>query len=509
MYGGVHVFAFTIVNAVKTGPQLLHLRLQGGSIATSMSSLFLRRAFTSRVPTGTLALQVIRIYFNVAIVLYHAAFYLAFSLSSSAPADALINEFSSVSAVLFQFVNFGFRYGVDAFFFLSGFCMAPKLKACFNVDGSKISLGAVVRYILLRWLRLAPMYTITSMIYAAIGNSLCPNLAEILLFGNLFTIAHDRCLIEGWSTVVDFQVHIVICVLALVSRSLSILQFALGISILGSALSRIMIWYEAGFPAWPLMFNVQDVTKTYSAKVALATTHRLNMGAFDVQSYDAMSRRRIFQAYYPLYFQTGYRLIPCMIGFLVWYEMYRKGFVHLLVLRRKAAAVVTGLLLMLMDYFALFYFHPSSKTFNKYFGALHEGFGSALVVGGLGLIVMACCRVDTDEAGDLNHDKRQRVSCSRLQHLLNNPIISFWSRSLYAIYQLHPNFVRTVTWVGPNVADENFSHAVVLVKGLMLYACTVAFSVPVIAVEQVCLELRFYLKNKAEPTSAEPSKKDS
>lgn len=474
-----------------------------------MSSSFLTRAFSSNVPTGTLPLQLIRIYFNVTIVLYHAAFYLAFSLSSSHPADALINQYSSLPAVLFQFVNFGFRYGVDAFFFLSGFCMAPTLKACFSSDGSTVSVRALARYICLRWLRLAPMYAITSIMYAAIGNSLCPNISEILLVGNFFTVAHDRCLIEGWSTVVDYQVHIVMCVLAVMSRSLSNFQGALVLAVFVSALTRIMAWYDAGFPSWPLMFNVQDVTKTESAKLALATTHKLTMGSFDVHSYDAVSRRTVFQAYYPLYFQTAYRLIPCMIGFLVWYEMYTNGVLYRAVLRRKAAAVVTGLLLMFTSYFALYYFHPSSKTFNEYFGALHEGFGSAVVVGGLGLVVMASCTIDAHQAGNAEeHENRQPVSASPLQRLLNSHVICYWSRSLYAIYQLHPSFIRAVTWVGPNITDANYSHSVVLVKGLMLYACTAVFSAPMNVLEQIFLDARSYIKNKSQPAqSAENAKK--
>ncbi|KAI0562167.1 hypothetical protein FGB62_37g28 [Gracilaria domingensis] len=296
--------------------------------------------------------------------------------------------------------------------------------------------------------------------------------------------------------------------LALVCRSLSNLQFALGICILCSALARIVKWYEAGFPSWPLMFNVQDVTKTASAKIALATTHKLRMGAFDVNSYNAVSRRTIFQAYYPLYFETCFRLIPCMIGFLVWCEMHRKGHLHVGILRRKAAAVTTGLLLMMLDFFALFYFHPSSKTFNEYFGALHEGFGSALVTSGLGLIVMATCTVDTDKL-DEKHPRNGVDSSHGLTSLLNNRVISFWSRSLYAIYQLHPIIIRVVTWVGPDITDANYSHVVVLVKGLMLYACTVAFSVPVTVVEQMFLELRSYAKRRSESSSAETGKKDS
>lgn len=473
-----------------------------------MGYSFIRRTLSTNVPTGTSFLQLIRIYFNVAIVLYHAAFYIAFSLSSSLPADALINKFSSPIAVLFQAINFGFRYGVDVFFFLSGFCMAPKLNACFSRDGTKVSVSAVTGYIFLRWLRLAPLYAITSIMYAAIGNSLCPNVAEILLVGNFFTVAHDRCLIEGWSTVVDYQVHVLICFLALIFRSSSNLQVALVVALFVSAFSRITRWYNARFPAWPLMFNVQDVTKTESAKLELANTRGLRMGAFDVHSYDAVSRRRIFQAYYPLYFQTGYRLIPGIIGVLVWYEMYRKGSMYRAVLRRKVAAVVVGLMFMLLDFFALYHFHPSSKTFNKYFGALHEGFGSAAVVGGLGLIVMVSCRVDERKHSDIRREKSGRVSSSRLQRLVNNHFISFWSRSLYAIYQLHPHFIRVVEWVGPDVTDANYSHAVVLVKGLVLYVCTFALSAPVNALEQVFLDARFWIKNKLELSSFENARKD-
>ncbi|KAI0562168.1 hypothetical protein FGB62_65g210 [Gracilaria domingensis] len=294
--------------------------------------------------------------------------------------------------------------------------------------------------------------------------------------------------------------------LALVCRSLSNLQFALGICILGSALARVLKWYEAGFPSWPLMVNVQDAATTISAKIELATKHKLRMGAFDVNSYEAVSRQRMFQAYYPLYFETCFRLIPCMIGFLVWCEMHRRGHLHVCILRRKAAAVTTGLLLMMLDFFALFYFHPSSKTFNEYFGALHEGFGSALVTSGLGLIVMATCTVDTDKLDE--KPPRNGVGSSRgSTSLLNNRVISFWSRSLYAIYQLHPIFVGVVTWVGPDITDANYSHAVVLVKGLMLYACTVAFSIPVSVVEQMFLEVRSYIKRRLEPSSVEIEKK--
>ncbi|PXF41590.1 hypothetical protein BWQ96_08677 [Gracilariopsis chorda] len=162
---------------------------------------------------------------------------------------------------------------------------------------------------------------------------------------------------------------------------------------------------------------------------------------------------------------------------------------------------------MLIGYVALFYFHPSSKTFNKMLLSFTPRLWLSNLVGGLVLIVIARCKVDTDEAGDANNDKRKRILASRSQHLLDNRIVSFWSRILYTIHLLHLNFVRAVTWVGPNVTDANFPHAVVLVKGLMLYACTVAFSAPVTAVEQIFLELRSYVKSKVGKTSEKPAKR--
>ncbi|PXF43014.1 hypothetical protein BWQ96_07262 [Gracilariopsis chorda] len=456
--------------------------------------------FKSSVSASTAPLEGLRVLFCYFIVAGHMVICLAVALNSPEPAIVLINATDFLSVFSLNLVDFGFKNGVDIFLLISGFFMARKFHRSFPYGNSSfvVRLKYALHYLFFRWLRLVPLYFVVFMLYTAGSAPNCPKWNELFFVHDPSGDVTTMCLGQGWSTMVDYQIHIVIALMAVLFTDESVLCKTMLITIVAAAVSRVLSVLTTDYLVSEQFRDILVLheTLTDKLKMSLAEALQVKLGAYEPSPEHVTTARRLRQrASFTPPTATIMKVHSVMTGFLLHRELQSAGRVYKALQNHSNLSLVLAGFLVALSNMSRPSPNPDGSNYELVLSALKEGIRTPSALFAIGIIILLTCSPNKWQRTGLEH--KQSLAPRILQTVLGNPIMVMAAQLSYSIYLSHFLVLSTQVVVGPQVTDETFTLKVLGQKGLACFVFAALLSVLLVVIEKVMLRGRTFLMKKS------------
>lgn len=456
--------------------------------------------FKSSVSESTAPLQGLRVLFCYSIVVGHVVICLALALNSPQPVKAMIDTTNFLSAFPLNLIDFGFKNGVDVFMLISGFMMARKFHYSFPYGNNSfvVRLKYALHYLFFRWLRLVPLFFLVSMLFTVASAPGCPKWSELFFVRDSSTDVTEMCIGPGWSTIVDYQIHIVIAFMAVLLTDESALCRMMCIILVSVAVTQVCLVLSTGYVFTERFRGVLVLHEmlTEKAKRSLTQGLQITRGAYEPSPEKVAAARRMLRVAFAPPFVTVMRTPSVMTGFLIHRELQSAGRVYRAIQSRPNQSLALASVLVALTNISRSYRTPDRSNFELVFAALKAGIRTPSALLGIGIIILLTCSPQ-DNGKQTGIEQQKSLTSRILQAAIGNRIMVLIAQLSYSIYLSHFLVLISHVLVGPPVTDETFTLKVLGQKGLTCFAFAALFSVPLVAIEKVMLRGRTFLMRKS------------
>ena len=416
--------------------------------------------------TDTAALSGLRLLFNIFVVSLHELLLLTIALDH--PTDAIQVVSGNVPAYILSVINnFGIA-SVDIFFLISGFL----LKSAFA--HSPPTFSSSVRYIIFRYLRLAPAYLVIALALRAVGEPNCLTLSEAFLLN--FGDSRHQCVGVGWSTQVDFVSHILLLPVLSHPRILASI-------VLLTPPYRLLVWLRKGKPYLPTPVLVTDYIETQKRLTDARQMLGLPSQNYSLADTDIAHRRSMVNAYYPLYFGLPGRIAAVVVGVLVYSCMQNKNAIYRTVRRFPGVSLACMTVV-----WGFFYSGEQSLLVSPFAQMIHHSSSRVSLALATSVVIMLTCNIE-----DTHSD---HIISRALRGILTSRPVHFLQQFSYVVYLLHTIATPLLILLPPKFDSDRLTPGWVFVLGFKLYIITVLVGLPVWGIERLALRGRAWLRSK-------------
>lgn len=457
---------------------------------------FLKRALLGTPNAATAPLEGLRALFSYFVVAGHTYMFTSFVLDVPKPLSQLDPTATTFHHIWQTLSRLGVYAAVDIFLLLSGFFLAASLARHAGDIGEgtlrnckRLTTRSLVRYLVSRWLRLAPVYLLVAMRFAMLGQTTCIGWREVLFLHNNVS-GPDACVGVGWSIHVDFQMHVIIGLLATIVPSWQSLQNVLLSMAFLIGIGRSVTWEFAGRPR-RMTTSMVDYLNDADQVPIVEKFLGLKAGRFSLRDTELVTRRMRLLAYAPWDASTFARGGVVCLGAATWLAM-RENRPFCRMVRLWPRMVLMGVGVVWMGFFGgMRRFYGEGEVGVWFVG--YEGFGRLFVAGATCVLVMVVGEVGMGGEEKLG---RGTAMVGLVRRVFGGWVGGFLGRVSYVVYLVHPFVVWVLGFGWPRLSRDDYTTMKVNWAGLKLYIVSVIVALPICVFEEVGLVARRYIVDR-------------